>query len=143
MIIVSEVSFIIPCQTAHEFDQDENSSDQMELLGRGGNWWSVKWGHPVCDQLREALGVEVRDVARARVISVDSVTARLSEDGTEAVKSRGRAAFARWEQTKFYRIDVSGVEKLRSNNSEEVWRGAVDILIRLLTNIQREPSNAR
>ena len=58
----------------------------MKLLGRGGDWWSVKWGHPVCDQLREALGVEVRDVARARVISVDSVTARLSEDGTEAVK---------------------------------------------------------
>ena len=97
----------------------------------------------MCDQLREALGVEVRDVARARVISVDSVTAGLSEDGTEAVKSRGRLAFARWEQTKFFRIDVSGVENLRSNNTEEVWRGAVDILIRLLTNIQREPSNAR
>ena len=143
MIIVSEVSFRISRHNSHEFDQDENSSDQMELLGRGGNWWSVKWGHPVCDQLREALGVEVRDVARARVISVDSVTAVLSEDGTEAVKSRGRAAFARWEQTKFYRIDVSGVEKLRSNNTEEVWRGAIDILIRLLTNIQREPSNAR
>ena len=39
----------------------------MQLLGQGGNWWSVRWGHPVCDQLREALGVEVRDVARARV----------------------------------------------------------------------------
>ena len=90
------------------FHQDESASDQMKLLGRGGNWWSVKWGHPVCDQLREALGVEVRDVARARVISVDSVTAGLSEDGTEAVKSRGRAAFARWEQTKFYRIDEDG-----------------------------------
>ena len=50
---------------------------------------------------------------------------------------------ARWEQTKFFRIDVSGVEKLRSQNTEEVWRGAVDILIRLLTNIQREPSNTR
>ena len=115
----------------------------MKLLGRGGNWWSVKWGHPVCDELREALGVEVMDVARARVISVDSVKAGISDEGAEAVKRRGRAAFARWEQTKFFRIDVGGVDKLRSSNTEEVWRGAVDILIRLLTNIQREPSNTR
>ncbi len=69
----------------------------------------------------------------------------LARDGKRDVQAMGAGAFAHWESQAgagVEEVDVSAVEALR-DNPEEVRREAGEILVRLLRNVQRNPSDLR
>merc|ERR1712008_410427 len=60
----------------------------------------------------------------------------------EEVMSLGAAAFAQWEKLAPACIDVSTV-KLLDDNPETVKKEAVEILVKLLSNVVRDPNNIK
>jgi len=108
------------------------------LQEMGGDWLSVRLMDPVTEKLKSILDVSGAGVTR--IVAADSCSLRISADGREAIMERGAQAFAEWERATPELLDVS-VVGLLLDNEDDVKRGAVEILIKLFSNIEKDPEN--
>jgi len=124
--------------------QDETKSEHDALLSTCGEWWSVKFGDQVCDMLRYTLGVSDRK-SDARLVSCDNASVRISVDGIQDVLEKGVKAFKEWEASlpKIVEKNTTTVTGELINNPDDVKEKAINILIRLLSNIQADPRNSK
>ena len=118
-----------------------SEEEQIKFLQEmDGDWLSVKFQDPANDKLRIAL--DVGDLCVIRIVAIDGCSLKISGDGQEAIMEKGAEAFAEWERAAQDLIDVSAVRKLEFN-LEDVKRRAVDILTKLLSNVQQDPMNIK
>jgi len=120
------------------------SSDRSEqdftnyLKGSHGNWFGLSPGHPVGRALSNHFSVQ--GIPALKVVGLDGSI--IAEDGRQDIMSLGSAAFSQWERLAPSPVDVSVVQLL-SDNEQTVKSEACDILVRLLTNIVKDPSNIK
>ena len=107
-----------------------------------GDWLSVKFRDPANQKLKMALDVDVVNPCVTRIVAVDGCSMKISGDGQEAIMKKGAEAFAEWERAAQDLIDVSAVRMLEFNQ-EDVKRRAVNILAKLLSNVQQDPMNVK
>ena len=105
-----------------------------------GDWLSVKFRDPANQKLKMAL--EVVEPCVTRIVAVDGCSMKISGDGQDAIMKKGAEAFAEWERAAQDLIDVSAVRMLEFNH-EDVKRRAVNILAKLLSNVQQDPMNVK
>lgn len=118
---------------------DGTEAEQVETLQEmGGDWLSVRVMDPVTEKLKSVLGVS--GVGVTRIVAVDSCSLRISGDGQETIMERGAQAFAEWERATPELVDVSAVGLLM-DNEDGVRRQAVEILIKLFSNVEKDPEN--
>jgi len=125
--------------------QDDTKSEHNDLLSMCGNWWSVKFGDQVCNLLRHTLGVSDKK-SDARLVSCDNASSvRISVDGIQDVLEKGVKAFWEWEASlpKIVEKNTTTVTDELMNNPEDVREKAINILIRLLSNIHGDPRNSK
>ena len=65
----------------------------------------------------------------------------ISRDGRQEIMQNGSLAFSNWEQS-CIEIDTSIVSAL-TDNSNEVFKNAVDILLKLINNILKDPQSMK
>ena len=103
-----------------------------------GDWLAVPYDDPLAATLSSKFGV--RGIPALKVVGVDG--SEISKEGREEVMSLGAGAFAQWEKLAPACIDVSTV-KLLNDNPEGVKKEALDILVKLLSNVVRDPHNIK
>ena len=104
------------------------------------DWLSVRFKDPANQRLR--LTLDVLDVGVTRIVAADSCSLMISGDGQEAIMERGAGAFADWERATPHLLDVGAVGLLL-DNEEEIKKQAVVILIKLLSNVEKDPANVK
>ena len=115
--------------------KDVSEEEQIKFLQEmDGDWLSVKFLDPANEKLKKAL--DVVELCVTRIVAVDGCSMKISGDGREAIIEKGAEAFAEWENAARDLIDVSAVKMLEFNQ-QEVKRRAVDILTKLLSNVQQ------
>ena len=118
-----------------------SEEEQIKFLQEmDGDWLSVKFLDPANEKLKRAL--DVVELCVTRIVAVDGCSMKISGDGREAIMEKGAEAFAEWESAARDLIDVSAVKMLEFNQ-QEVKRRAVDILTKLLSNVQQDPMNVK
>ena len=121
--------------------KDVSEEEQIKFLQEmDGDWLSVKFLDPANEKLKKAL--DVVELCVTRIVAVDGCSMKISGDGREAIMEKGAEAFAEWENAARDLIDVSAVKMLEFNQ-QEVKRRAVDILTKLLSNVQQDPMNVK
>lgn len=103
-----------------------------------GDWLAVPHDDPLVQSLSSKFGV--RGIPALKVVGIDG--SEISKEGREEVMSLGAASFAQWEKLAPACIDVSTV-KLLDDNPETVKKEAVEILVKLLSNVVRDPNNIK
>eukprot|EP00092_Neocalanus_flemingeri_P003387 GFUD01003628.1.p1 GENE.GFUD01003628.1~~GFUD01003628.1.p1 ORF type:complete len:250 (+),score=53.32 GFUD01003628.1:75-824(+) len=118
---------------------DRTESDLQSYMKEShGDWLAIPFDDPVAQTLSAKFGV--RGIPALKIVGIDG--SEISADGREEVMSLGPAAFAQWEKLAPACIDVSTV-KLLNDNPESVRKEAVDILVKLLSNVVRDPNNIK
>ena len=121
--------------------KDVSEEEQIRFLQEmNSDWLSVKFLDPANEKLKKAL--DVVDLCVTRIVAADGCSMKISGDGREAIMKKGAGAFAEWERAAQDLIDVSAVRMLEFNQ-EEIKRRAVDILTKLLSNVQQDPMNVK
>ena len=89
-------------------------------------------------QLNSAYGV--RGIPAVIVIKASNGEI-ISREGRQELMQNGYSAFSTWEQS-CVEIDTSIVSAL-SDNSSEVFKNAIDILLKLINNILKDPQSMK
>jgi len=120
---------------------DGSEEDQLTFLQENcGDWLSVKFLDPVNQRLKNVLDVVGSCVTR--IVAADGCSLKISGDGQEAIMEKGAEAFADWERAAAELLDVSAVGILL-DNEENVRRQAKEILVKLLSNVEKDPLNVK
>lgn len=125
-----EVIFVSSDRSAADF--------QSYMREAHGDWLAVPYGDPLCQTLSSRFGV--RGIPSLQVIGIDG--SKISQDGRQDISSLGRNAFGQWERLAPSLVDTSTVNLL-NDNSSVVKKEACDILIKLFTNIIKDPDNIK
>jgi len=102
-----------------------------------GNWPGLEPGSPLQQSLNTAL--QVRGIPSLVIVDVNGEV--LSREGRQEVMSMRSQAFKNWESM-FVDLDTSVVDALR-DNPEDIRKTAAEILVKLLSNVIREPNNIK
>ena len=121
------------------FISGDRSQDEMFSYMREahGNWPGVPPGSSLQQSLNTAF--QVRGIPS--LIAVDINGEILSREGRQEMMSMRSQAFKNWEGM-FTDLDTSIVQTLL-DNPKEVRDGAIEILVKLLSNVIREPNNIK
>ena len=121
------------------FISGDRSQDEMLSYMREahGNWPGVPPGSSLQQSLNTAF--QVRGIPS--LIAVDINGEILSREGRQEMMSMRSQAFKNWEGM-FTDLDTSIVQTLL-DNPKEVRDGAIEILVKLLSNVIREPNNIK
>ena len=121
------------------FISGDRSQDEMFSYMREahGNWPGVPPGSSLQQSLNTAF--QVRGIPS--LIAVDINGEILSREGRQEMMSMRSQAFKHWEGM-FTDLDTSIVQTLL-DNPKEVRDGAIEILVKLLSNVIREPNNIK
>ena len=121
------------------FVSGDRSQDEMLSYMREahGNWPGVPPGSPLQQSLNTAF--QVRGIPSLIIVDINGEI--ISREGRQEIMSLRSQAFKNWEGM-FTDLDTSIVQTLL-DNPEEVRNGAIEILVKLLSNVIREPNNIK
>jgi len=125
-----EVIFVSSDRSAADF--------QSYMREAHGDWLAVPFGDPLCQTLSSRFGV--RGIPSLQVIGMDGT--KISQDGRQDISALGRNAFGQWERLAPALVDTSTVNLL-NDNTDIVKKEAIDILVKLLSNIIKDPDNIK
>lgn len=117
---------------------DRSQDDMLSYMREAhGNWPGVAPGSPLQQSLNTAF--QVRGIPALIVVDINGEI--LSREGRQEVMSMRSQALKSWEGM-FTDLDTSIVQTLL-DNPEEIRNGAIEILVKLLSNVIREPNNIK
>ena len=117
---------------------DRSQNDMISYMREAhGNWPGVSPGSTLQQSLNTAF--QVRGIPALVIVDVNGEV--LSREGRQEVMSMRSQAFKNWESM-FVDLDTSVVETLR-DNPEDIRKTAAEILVKLLSNVIREPNNIK
>jgi len=118
---------------------DRTEADLQKYMKEShGDWLAIPFDDPAAQTLSSRFGV--RGIPALKIVGIDG--SEISADGRDEVMSLGSASFAQWEKLAPACIDVSPV-KLLNDNPESIKKDAVEILVKLLSNVVRDPNNIK
>jgi len=114
---------------------DRSQQEQLNYMREAhGDWPATPCQSQLQMQLNSAFGV--RGIPAVIVIKASNGEI-ISREGRQEIMQNGSSAFSTWEQS-CVEIDTSVVSAL-TDNSNEVFKNAVDVLLKLMNNILKDP----
>ena len=117
---------------------DRSQDDMISYMKEAhGNWPALSPGSPLQQSLNTAF--QVKGIPSLVIVDVNGEV--LSREGRQEIMSMRSQAFKNWESM-FVDLDTSVVDTLRDNPAD-IRKKAAEILVKLLSNVIREPNNIK